>query len=137
MTLHVLKLGTATYDPTDMSLTDAQGAAIGLTRKGRALIACLADAAGDAVARETIVNTVWPQVPVEEATIARVVAELREAIGDRDKAVIRTVPKVGYQLVGQWVQAGERTAKPRRRRWPWVALAAILALVTLRALSRP
>jgi len=133
MTQFLLSLGTAIYDPDDMSLTGPDGLAIDLSRKAREVLACLADAAGDVVARETLVSTVWAEVAVEETAIARAVAELRHALGDSDRTVVVAQPRAGYQLQGTWVARPAPPAPPRSRSRLWLVLGVLAAGMVLAA----
>jgi DNA-binding winged helix-turn-helix (wHTH) protein len=65
------------------------------------MLVCLARGRGRTVSREQILDAVWPDQSVAGTSIARCVAELRKAIGDRVKApaVIETIPKRGYRLI--------------------------------------
>lgn len=65
-----------------------------------ALLACLADARGGVVARGALVERVWAGRPVGDDAIDSAICRLRQALGDRGKRLIQTVPKRGYRLVG-------------------------------------
>lgn len=67
------------------------------------LLELLLDRAGEVVRRDEIVDTVWNGRIVSEATIAARISGARAAVGDTGAAqeVIRTVPRVGLQLVAE------------------------------------
>jgi DNA-binding winged helix-turn-helix (wHTH) protein/tetratricopeptide (TPR) repeat protein/TolB-like protein len=71
-----------------------------LTRKAVSLLTLLVENAGEIVSRQQIVDTVWPDVVVEDTSIAKNISVLRKAIRDEcGEDPIRTIPKVGYQFV--------------------------------------
>lgn len=93
-------------------------AAAGLVRDGRpvplgtralALLTALAEAAGEAVTKERLLERGWPETVVEEGNLTVQVAALRKALGARRDGGewIVTVPRVGYRLV-----IGARSTEP-------------------------
>lgn len=66
-----------------------------------ALLALLIERDGDVVTRDEMIERVWKGQIVSEATVGARISAARAAIGDtgRAQAVIRTVPRVGLQLV--------------------------------------
>ena len=70
--------------------------------------------AGEAVTKEEILEAVWPQVTVEEGSLATAVSKLRRALGEARAEVIETVPRVGYRLTGEVrVETTEAPIAPR------------------------
>jgi len=65
------------------------------------LLHLLADRAGRVVSRDELIETVWGGRIVSEATISARINAARNAVGDSGKAqaVIRTVPRRGFELV--------------------------------------
>ncbi|MEM7733269.1 MAG: alpha/beta fold hydrolase [Pseudomonadota bacterium] len=65
------------------------------------LLLALIHAGGAVVTKDALVETVWRGLHVSDATISSRINAARKAVGDTGKAqaVIRTVPKVGFQLV--------------------------------------
>jgi DNA-binding winged helix-turn-helix (wHTH) protein len=55
------------------------------------LLVVLVERRGDAVSKAELLERVWPNVFVSDASLARVVTELRDAIGDERREMIRTV----------------------------------------------
>ena len=58
---------------------------------------------GKVVSRKEMVETLWPQVIVEDSNLTVTISMLRRALGDTDTgaAFIETVPKRGYRFVPQ------------------------------------
>ncbi|MEO0372685.1 MAG: alpha/beta fold hydrolase [Pseudomonadota bacterium] len=65
------------------------------------LLLALVNADGAVVTKDALVETVWRGLHVSDATISSRINAARTAVGDSGKAqaVIRTVPKVGFQMV--------------------------------------
>ena len=52
--------------------------------------------AGRLVRREELIGTVWPNVIVNEESVTQCVSELRQALGDREHNIIKTIARRGY-----------------------------------------
>src|SRR5215470_17961252 len=50
------------------------------------------------VTKEELMTAVWPNVVVTDHVLAHCVSEVRQAIGDDDQAIIRTIPRRGYRF---------------------------------------
>ena len=68
-----------------------------------ALLELLAERAGDVVSRDDLIETVWKSQIVSDATIAARISAARSAVGDngRNQAIIRTIQRVGVQMVAE------------------------------------
>jgi DNA-binding winged helix-turn-helix (wHTH) protein len=73
-------------------------AAIHLSPKAFELLAALVEHRGRAMSKTELLERVWPGVFVSDASLARVVKEIRKALGDspHDSRIIRTVHRYGY-----------------------------------------
>src|SRR5438093_11337990 len=69
-----------------------------LSPKAFDLLRVLVDHRDRALSKAELLERVWPGVFVSDASLARVVTEIREAVGDSARAarVIRTVHTFGY-----------------------------------------
>ena len=83
-----------------------------LSPKGFRLLELLLEGRPKAFSKEEIHAKIWPDAIVSEATLASLVAEIREAIGEgaKDARHIRTVHGFGYAF------AGDAKDAPRERR---------------------
>jgi TolB-like protein/DNA-binding winged helix-turn-helix (wHTH) protein/Tfp pilus assembly protein PilF len=65
------------------------------------LLLCLADAAGEVVSVDRLLNEVWSGVIVGSASVYQAVSQLRKLLGDVDPepTYIATVPRKGYRLI--------------------------------------
>jgi TolB-like protein len=59
----------------------------------------LVENAGRLVTKEEFIKAIWPDVVVTDESLTHCVSEARQAIGDDRQAIIRTVPRRGYQFV--------------------------------------
>lgn len=86
-----------------------------------------------AVTKDEILENIWRDSFVTDNALTRAIAQIRKALDDDPKQprYIETVPTVGYRFVG----ALEETpaAPARRRRWPVLAVAAVLAAIVITA----
>ena len=93
--------------PAEHLLT-RQGQAVPLAPKVFETLVMLVRNAGQLVTKDAFMKQLWPEVFVEEVTLAQNVSQLRKALGDgADGAqLIQTVPKRGYRFIAP-VQVGE------------------------------
>jgi hypothetical protein len=77
------------------------GAAVHFPPKFFALLLFLIGRRPNAVSKADLMEHLWPDTFVSEATLASLVADVREAIGDtgREARIIRTLHRFGYAFV--------------------------------------
>jgi len=78
------------------------GRAAPLSTKGFQLLELLLDRRPEAVSKTEVLQHLWSETFVSEASLYNVVAEVRAALGDAPRAArfIRTVPRYGYAFHG-------------------------------------
>ena len=113
-------------EPSLNSVTGPAGT-IRLEPKVMQVLVLLAAHAGQVVAKERLIHTVWPDTFVTDDVLTRAISELRRVFGDdaKESRFIQTIPKSGYRLIarvspsgaGQEV-AGSRTTRCTSRLWP-------------------
>jgi DNA-binding winged helix-turn-helix (wHTH) protein len=89
---------------------------IHLSPKAFDLLALLVERRPRALSKAELLDAVWPGVFVSDASLARVVNEIRDAVGDspRQSRVIRTVHRYGYAFIADVDDpAARRGASPR------------------------
>src|SRR4051812_3679219 len=88
-------------------------AAIHLSPKAFELLAVLIEHRGRALSKTELFERVWPDVFVSDGSLARVIKEIREALGDspHDSRIIRTVHRYGYAFAAV-VSGGSPSALP-------------------------
>ncbi|MEM9996177.1 MAG: winged helix-turn-helix domain-containing protein [Bacteroidota bacterium] len=137
------RLSTWDVDPHASELRDrATGAVQRLEPKVMAVLVRVAEEAGQPVAREALMASVWPQVVVSEDALNRAVSKLRRALGDDpvQPRHVETIPTVGYRLVApvervalstEAVEAVPLDSAPGRH-WRWAVRGSIgVAIVML------
>ena len=87
------------FDEANWSLI-VDGARIPVESKPLELLRLLLLRAGDVVSKDELLDTIWPDVVVVEASLPTAVGKLRRALGDdrRDKPIIETVSRIGYRI---------------------------------------
>ena len=89
----------AVFDEANWTLTvDGQRAVV--ETKPLELLRELLLHAGDLVPKDQLMDSIWPDVEVVEASLPTAIAKLRRALGDdrRDRPIIETAPRLGYRL---------------------------------------
>ena len=109
---------------------------IALRPKSFAMLLYLLEHAGRLVSREELLDAVWPGVVVTDDSVAQCLIELRRALGDDKRTMIRTVPRRGliFDVPVQVEAAGGPTVPEPRSvdvRHGWKLAAAIVALAIL------
>ena len=69
---------------------------IALRPKSFEVLRFLIENAGQLVSRDEVLRAVWPGVIVTEESLTQCVSEVRQALGDAEQRIIKTVPKRGY-----------------------------------------
>src|SRR5262245_37416806 len=111
--------------------------AMHVTPRSMAVLIYLADARGEVVSRNELLDAVWPGMAVTPDALSQCVVELRKAFRDDPKqpAVIQTIPKLGLRLLTPVmpVTAPEVEAQPElppraaRRPGPFPRKSALIA----------
>lgn len=91
------------------------GQAAELEPKPLELLLCLLEMAGEVVTKEEIQERVWPARILSESVLTKTMTKLRQALGDRDQTIIKTVHGYGYRLVAPVsVEWAARTPVPQQ-----------------------
>src|SRR5712691_10048934 len=69
---------------------------IELRPKSFELLSYLVANAGRLIPKDELVNAVWPDVIVTDDSLAQCVSDVRRALNDPDRQIIKTVPRRGY-----------------------------------------
>lgn len=105
----------------------AGGERIELRPRSFGVLRHLAARAGELVTKDELLSACWPGVVVTDDSLTQCVSEIRRAVGEGGRDLIRTVPRRGYALVLPEAPApgSPSPAPPARRRpggWPSVAV---------------
>jgi DNA-binding winged helix-turn-helix (wHTH) protein len=108
----VVRIADCHLDRERRQLTRA-GAEVHLSPKAFDLLATLVDARPAAVAKSQLLRRLWPDAVVEEGNLANLIAEIRRALGDSGRDIVRTVARFGYAFAAEVEEAGDRSpARP-------------------------
>jgi DNA-binding winged-HTH domains len=102
------------FDEASWSLT-VSGRRVPIEAKPLELLRELLIGAGELVTKDELLNRIWPDVIVVEASIPTAIHKLRSALRDgrRDPHIVETVQRLGYRLgvrvdlEESWITAGE------------------------------
>jgi Tol biopolymer transport system component/DNA-binding winged helix-turn-helix (wHTH) protein len=109
------------------------GEAVHVTPRSMAVLVHLAEARGEVVSRNQLLDAVWPGMSVTPDALSQCVVELRKAFHDDPKhpAVIQTIPKLGLRLLVPVVPVtaaeGEAQSQPAPEPPPRRSKAALIA----------
>ncbi|MCT7373760.1 winged helix-turn-helix domain-containing protein [Chelativorans salis] len=98
----------------------------------------LVEQAGRLITKDDLVETVWPDVIVNDDALAQCIRDIRKVLGDEGDRFIKTVPRRGYMFVaevervaGTFPSGGwplSTVARARSLTWVLAALGLLLAL---------
>jgi len=88
------------------------GESVTIKHKSMAVLVFLADANGEVVTRDEIMDAIWPGMAVTDDVLTQSIVELRKAFDDDAKhpKFIETIPRVGFRLIGDI--AGSQSPPP-------------------------
>jgi len=94
-------------EPSLNSVTGPAGT-IRLEPKVMQVLVLLAEHAGQVIAKERLIQTVWPDTFVTDDVLTRAISELRRVFGDdaKESRFIQTIPKSGYRLIARLSPSG-------------------------------
>ena len=92
-----VRLGAFTFDEGRASLHGPAGP-VALRRKSFEVLRYLVERPDRVVAKEELLQAVWPNVVVGDDSLAQCVTEIRRALGRTGRDVIKTIPRRGYML---------------------------------------
>jgi DNA-binding winged helix-turn-helix (wHTH) protein len=94
------RVGEWTADPAGLAVTDGERV-VRLRPKVMDLLTALASRPGEVLSKGELLDLVWSDVTVGDASLVVAVGELRSVLGDRtdEPSYIETIPRRGYRLV--------------------------------------
>ena len=112
------------FDPLRGQLTNG-GTPIELRPKSLAVLHYLVAHPQRLVEKDELLAAVWGKVVVTEDSLVQCVREIRQALGDADQRIIRTIPRSGYMFVAAVVDqppvplgAAAASSATGRSNWP-------------------
>ncbi|HEX4158580.1 MAG TPA: tetratricopeptide repeat protein [Rhizomicrobium sp.] len=107
----IWRFANAAFDEAALQLK-LDGAAVEIERRPLELLALLLRHAGEVVTKDEILDTLWPDRVVTEASLTKCMARLRQVLRDDEQKLIRTVHGYGYRLVaGVTIEEANRGAR--------------------------
>ena len=84
-----------------LNSVSSNGTTVRLEPKVMEVLVCLSHRAGEAIPKEELLQTVWPNTFVSDDVLKRSISELRRVFEDNahQSRIIETIPKRGYRLV--------------------------------------
>jgi TolB-like protein/DNA-binding winged helix-turn-helix (wHTH) protein len=86
-------------DLANETLTDASGTTIELRPQCFAVLRSLLAKPNQLVTKNELMQAVWPGTAVTDDSLVQCIHEIRQALRDEERTVLKTVPKRGYRLV--------------------------------------
>ena len=136
------EFGSFRLDPAKRLLSRT-GEPVTLAPKTFDLLLLLVDSEGRVLTKKELMNSLWADTFVEEASLSYQIATLRKALGDEADEWIETVPKHGYRFAAPitkipGAQDHEQgridhalSKSSFRRAAPWLVAAAAVVLLTI------
>jgi DNA-binding winged helix-turn-helix (wHTH) protein/TolB-like protein len=92
----VYRFGNFVLDPGNEALRTSDGVSIPLRPKSFSLLRLMVENSGRLLARETIMETLWPNIFVADDNITQCVQDVRRALGNDGRHMLRTIRRRGY-----------------------------------------
>ncbi len=98
----IYRFGQFRLEPSERRLSRG-GDPVALTAKAFDVLLTLVRNSGQLVTKQTLLDTVWPDVVVDESNLTFTISILRKALGETRSGprYIETVPKQGYRFVAR------------------------------------
>jgi adenylate cyclase len=97
--VHVYRFAGFAFDPTCGAVLRPDGTEVELRPKSVEVLRALVESGGRMVPRNALMQAAWPGVFVTDDNITQCIAEIRRALGNDARRLLRTMPKRGYLLV--------------------------------------
>src|SRR5579883_2846645 len=102
--LKILQFHGFTLDPNTASLCSG-GRQSQLRPKSFDVLYYLARNPGRIIAKDELIEAIWPNVFVTENSLAQCISDIRLALDDNAQAILKTVPRRGYLFSAPVVEA--------------------------------
>jgi DNA-binding winged helix-turn-helix (wHTH) protein/tetratricopeptide (TPR) repeat protein len=98
-TPHILRFEGYTLDFARRSLS-RDGELLTLRPQAMEVLCHLARRGGRLVSKAELFEAVWPGISVTDDSLVQCVRDIRRVLRDRDRRIVKTVPRVGYLFAG-------------------------------------
>ncbi|MEM8814240.1 MAG: winged helix-turn-helix domain-containing protein [Pseudomonadota bacterium] len=89
----------------------AEGKAIHLRPKSYEVLRVLVENAGKVVSKDELIRAVWGDTPASDDSLTHCLIDIRKALKDHDRTIVRTVPRRGYLFEAPAVAAKAETSR--------------------------
>jgi len=103
----LLRFDRFEFDSERAELRGPDGEVVRLRPKALAMLSVLVASAGRTLSKQELTQAVWPNIHVGEDSLFQCIREIRAALGDNDRQLIRLVSGRGYLFEAEVVRASE------------------------------
>ncbi|MFL5285696.1 MAG: winged helix-turn-helix domain-containing protein [Rhodopila sp.] len=107
------RFGSFTLNLEKGALLAADGTELPLRPKSFALLQLLTENAGRLLSRETILETLWPDLFVTEDNVTQCIHDIRTALGPGSQQILRTLPRRGYLFAAEVIRVAATASSGR------------------------
>ncbi|CAN5471265.1 winged helix-turn-helix domain-containing protein [soil metagenome] len=94
-----VQIAGLTLDLKLEELRDGAGARVELRNRSFSVLRHLVTNAGHIVSKDELLSANWPGLTVTEDSLTQCISEIRRALGESGRDLVRTIPRRGYRLV--------------------------------------
>lgn len=95
-----IAVGGYWFDVAKLELIDPCGHQVKLRPQSAEVLKMLVQSRGELVTKSLLMDTVWADFSVTDDSLVQCISEIRKALGSEGHALVKTVPRRGYLLVG-------------------------------------
>lgn len=108
-----LLFGQIVFDPITLELIDANGQPVPMRRQSLHVLRELAIRHGDTVTKDELITAVWAGRAVSDDNLVQCIKDIRSALVDTDRELLRTAVGRGYSLHGTLKTISQPGTEPR------------------------
>ena len=108
----IVEINEFVFDVTKGVLRTPTGEIVELRAQSAKVLAVLANAPGEIIAKDNIINEVWPETFVTDDSLTQCIKDIRYALNDHNRKLIQTRPKQGYSLNASPAPSVRRGVRP-------------------------
>jgi TolB-like protein/DNA-binding winged helix-turn-helix (wHTH) protein len=103
-----MRFGGARFCSKRRGLVSAEGEDIKLRSQSLKVFCYLVAHSGEVVSKDALIDAIWPDVNVTDDSLVQCIGDIRRAIGDESRTILKTVPRRGYVLVADPTEPDEK-----------------------------
>ena len=119
-----MQAGQKTYQFEEFTLDLTRGCLrradreVELRPKSFDMLRYLVENAGRLVSKDELTSKVWPGVVATDESLTRCISDIRLALGDRERRLIKTIPRRGYRFAAAVSETTAQTQSVDKERRP-------------------